>query len=341
MKVLLATFGSFGDVYPLIGLGRALSSEGEVTLITNGYFAATVANAGLEFLGISTAEQYEAITEEKDLWHPRRGLKLVAQAWIELIPETHAAIRERCSAGQTVVVATAPVFGARVAQEHLGIPSVTVQLQPAAFRSLYETPRLPMVPLPAWQPRFFKRFVYWLADRVVDRAIAEPLNAYRSQFQLPPGAASWLLVAVAAAGDRWVVWFAAPQPDWPPRSLLAGFPLYDGAGRGCDACGSRRFPAPRFPADCLHSRLRDAARRVVLSHGCRSVPVARSTWRAVDWRDREQLPASLPERVCHFDYLPLSRLLPHCAVLVHHGGIGTTAQAFACGIPQADHAHGV
>ena len=34
------------------------------------------------------------------------------------------------------------------------------------------------------------------------------------------------------------------------------------------------------------------------------------------------------------DYLAFSEVLPRCAVLVHHGGIGTTAQAIAAGIPQ-------
>ena len=36
----------------------------------------------------------------------------------------------------------------------------------------------------------------------------------------------------------------------------------------------------------------------------------------------------------HFPYVPFSQLLPQSAVLVHHGGIGSTAQALAAGIPQ-------
>ena len=36
----------------------------------------------------------------------------------------------------------------------------------------------------------------------------------------------------------------------------------------------------------------------------------------------------------HVEYAPLSRLLPHAAALVHHGGIGTTAQALRAGTPQ-------
>ena len=51
-------------------------------------------------------------------------------------------------------------------------------------------------------------------------------------------------------------------------------------------------------------------------------------------RHRDQLPAHLPEDVRHFDYAPFSELLPQCAALVHHGGIGTTSQALAAGVPQ-------
>jgi UDP:flavonoid glycosyltransferase YjiC (YdhE family) len=36
----------------------------------------------------------------------------------------------------------------------------------------------------------------------------------------------------------------------------------------------------------------------------------------------------------HVPYAPFSELLPRCAALVHHGGIGTTAQALAAGCPQ-------
>jgi rhamnosyltransferase subunit B len=48
----------------------------------------------------------------------------------------------------------------------------------------------------------------------------------------------------------------------------------------------------------------------------------------------EQLPAALPSGVRHFDYVPFSMVLPRCAALIHHGGIGTTARAIAAGLPQ-------
>ena len=48
----------------------------------------------------------------------------------------------------------------------------------------------------------------------------------------------------------------------------------------------------------------------------------------------DQLPAKLPPTVRHFGFVPLSRLLPRTAALVHHGGIGTCAQGLAAGVPQ-------
>ncbi|HMO36698.1 MAG TPA: glycosyltransferase, partial [Gemmatales bacterium] len=49
---------------------------------------------------------------------------------------------------------------------------------------------------------------------------------------------------------------------------------------------------------------------------------------------RDQLPATLPESALHQNYIPLSQVLPYASCLVHHGGIGTTAQALRAGIPQ-------
>lgn len=36
----------------------------------------------------------------------------------------------------------------------------------------------------------------------------------------------------------------------------------------------------------------------------------------------------------HVDYLDLALVLPRAALLVHHGGIGTTARALEAGVPQ-------
>lgn len=49
---------------------------------------------------------------------------------------------------------------------------------------------------------------------------------------------------------------------------------------------------------------------------------------------RERLPASLPPHVRHVRYASFAALFPRSAAVVHHGGIGTCAQALAARVPQ-------
>ena len=48
----------------------------------------------------------------------------------------------------------------------------------------------------------------------------------------------------------------------------------------------------------------------------------------------EQVPAELGESIEAFEYIPFARVFPRAAGVVHHGGIGTTAQCLAAGVPQ-------
>jgi rhamnosyltransferase subunit B len=49
---------------------------------------------------------------------------------------------------------------------------------------------------------------------------------------------------------------------------------------------------------------------------------------------RAQVPATLPPGMLWLPYVPLAALLTRSAGLVHHGGIGTTAEALRAGVPQ-------
>jgi rhamnosyltransferase subunit B len=49
---------------------------------------------------------------------------------------------------------------------------------------------------------------------------------------------------------------------------------------------------------------------------------------------KSQTPVELPPSMRFVSYAPFSRLLPKTCAIVHHGGIGTTAQALAAGVPQ-------
>jgi len=129
-------------------------------------------------------------------------------------------------------------------------------------------------------------------------------------------------------------WFAAPAADWPEQVRLTGFPLYDGPNAHRLAPDLVHFlfdqgdPPIVFTAGTAQSHGKEFFRAAVeacLRLRARGVLVSAAT---------EQLPADTPPSVRAFAYAPFSELLPRAKAIVHHGGIGTAAQALKAGIAQ-------
>jgi UDP:flavonoid glycosyltransferase YjiC (YdhE family) len=126
-------------------------------------------------------------------------------------------------------------------------------------------------------------------------------------------------------------------PDWfgPRRDAvtLAGFPLFEDTA------------IPALPAD-VESFLADGPPPVIFTPGSfmrQAAPFFRASAEACRQLQAraifltlysDQIPANLPPSIRHFPYVSLQRLAPRGAALVHHGGIGTAAQALRAGIPQ-------
>jgi UDP:flavonoid glycosyltransferase YjiC (YdhE family) len=337
MNILLNPAGSSGDVLPFLRLGMALKRRGhDVTVITMGRYERLIRHAGLSFAEWISTDAMKAVEDNPDLWHPARALVLVIRTIEPWYGQLHELIQARYIPGQTVVVAGSLNLAARLAHDRLGVPLATLLLQPAFLRSVHRSPVLPGMPTPDWAPQAWKRFVYFLSDALLGDRVAGPaVNAVRAELGLPP--------ARSVLGNWWYSpqrviglfphWFGEPQPDWPAQVRLTGFPLYDGLGAEPVPAGLDEFldegesPIVFTPGTMMRhpqqffAQAVDACRR----SGRRGLLLTRY---------RDQLPARLPPGVRHFDYVPLSQVLPRAAALVSHGGIGTISQALAAGIPQ-------
>lgn len=338
LDVLLAPLGSAGDVHPFVGLGLALKERGhQVTMITSPHFEPLARRVGLEPVIIGTSEEADAILSHPDLWHPRKGIVVMAKLVVlPRVRDVYEAIAARFIPGRTVLAASALAIGARIAHEKLGVPLVTVQPYAAVFRSAYRPPVMPGLYLRDGQPRAWKRLVYRLVDALVlDPLLAPGVNTFRAELGLPPVrrlADRWWLSPQRALG-LFPEWFSPPQPDWPPQLRLTGFPLYDKRGATVLPEGLEAFLATGSPPVIFTTA---SANRQASGFFAESVAACRALGRrgVLLTQFAEQVPAGLPDEVRHFEYVPLSVVLPAAAALAHHGGIGTGALAMAHGVPQ-------
>ncbi len=329
--------GSHGDVHPMVGLAVAMQARGHRAVVCcNGYFRELVERNGLEYLELGTAQQYLEVTQLPDIWHPRKGSSIVLENIVnrQLRP-AYDLLLERWLEEKYTLVASPLCMSARLLHETHGVPLISTQLQPVVLRSVHAPPKLPL-PMPAWAPHWWLRLMFWLVDvAAVDRIVCPPLNSFRRDLGLPPVRRvmnDWWNSPQRVIG-LWPEWFAPPQPDWPPQVRLAGFPLYDERGLVALSPALHEFlasgtaPIAFTPGSAMRQgrAFFEAAIGACQQLGRRGLLLTRFA---------EHLPANLPDNVMHVPFVPFSLLLPHCAALVHHGGIGTLAQGFAAGIPQ-------
>jgi UDP:flavonoid glycosyltransferase YjiC (YdhE family) len=313
----------------MCGLGRALAARGhDVAVGANPSFGSMVRRARLTMVPIGTATDYERLVASPALMDGTRGFGAVMRHATTLLAPIYDAI----AAHRPDRIGAHPLaFAAEAAQEKLGIPSTTVFLSPALLGSAHQPPVHLGVPNSALMPRWYKRSVLWVTERLIlDAAVARPIDAFRASIGLAPAGHAFGRSGPSLA--LFPPWFAARQPDWPERLALTTFPLCDDDDGRFDPkldefldAGSPPIVVTAGTAQRHAARLFAAATEAATILGQRAVLVTRHT---------EQLPSYLPPEVRHVYAAPLGRLLRRASALIHHGGIGTAAAALAAGVPQ-------
>jgi UDP:flavonoid glycosyltransferase YjiC (YdhE family) len=302
----------------------------------NAFFEPLARREELDFLAVGRADDYQEMVRDPDLWNGRKGVQVyvsrIVRPVVRGIYETLAA---QYVAGETIVVASFMAFGARIAHDKLGVPLVTIYSNPADIRSVHRESIGPGFFFPRWLPLWCRRLCYRGVDRLADRELAPEINALRAELGLPLVQRvlnTWCHSPQRVLG-LFPDWFCPLQPDWPPQTRLTDFPLYSERDEGDLPAALLDFLAQGEPPIVFTAG-------TAMAHGRdffqASVEACRLTGRRglLLTRFADQVPTPLPEGVRLFDYISLARLLPRTAAFVHHGGISTTAQALAAGIPQ-------
>lgn len=334
--IVLVTIGSAGDLFPFMRMALALRAAGHrISFLGPEQHAPFVEAAGLPFHGLPADE---AVLDHPDLWHPTRGLAIVWRATRPAMARVPAFMAE-LPPGEPCTMLVHPLALPEADLCRAARPGLRVAaayLAPSNLPTVHDPLMLGPWRVPRWVPHGLRRRLWRaLGARLLDPVALPDVNAARREAGLAPVAA--LVDFIPRIADLSIAlfpdWFAPTQPDWPRPLLRCGFPLYDPA------------PDAALSDELLHF-LKQGGRPLVFTPGTGNRQArawfahAAEASRLLGERaifltpHREQLPDPLPRHVLWQEYVPLRALLPEVAVLVHHGGIGTTAEALHAGTPQ-------
>lgn len=338
MRVLVVSIGTTGDVLPFIALAAEMQRRGhEVILSSAEAFGDATRRAGVAFEPLMSREDYSEVFEHPSFWRPFWGARRLFRALPRFLKPTYEFVERHFRPGETVVIASALAIGARIAQEKLQAPVVSVHLTPIMFISRKSPPKTPYLPLPGWLPGPIRwRLQTGLYTEFIAPLLKPELNAFRKSVGLPPKRRirSWW-----HSSKRMLLlfprWFAEPQPEWPQQSKQLDFPRADRFGTAANELDPAldAFLSAGDPPVAVtfgSARLGSAATYQAAIEAC----VALGKRCVVLSQQPLDVGKHYGDAVFFSRYAPLSEVLPRCSALVHHGGIGTVSLAFAAGAPQ-------
>jgi UDP:flavonoid glycosyltransferase YjiC (YdhE family) len=339
MRIILNTFGSFGDIHPYMAIAMELQRRGHTPVIaTMQIYREKIEGAGLEFAPVrpdvpQPKEQDSELIEK--IMEPRTGPRFLTEEVVfPAVRESYADLLKVVAGADLLVTHPAAPAGPLVGRK-TGMPWISTVLAPLSFTSSYDPP---VPPYWQWTRRLsvlgpgVMRFLLNLSKSSYK---AKAVTEFRDELGLedtgnPMFEGQHSPTRVLALFSKL---FAQPQPDWPPQTEVTGFCFYD---------GNREAQIPRELIEFLDK----GAPPIVFTLGSSAVWVARDFFResieaarSVGRRavlligDERNLPPSLPEGVIALDYVPYQSLLPRACVVVHHGGVGTTSQGLLAGVP--------
>lgn len=337
-NIVLLPFGSAGDVYPFIGIGKELTRRGHcVVAVASGYFKEPLRRAGIDLVDIYSEEKYRALIGHPDTWTPgMKSLRKAVEATSDILRLQFDYLQSRRD-DDISIVSGAFCFAGRMMQDKFGTRNITLQTSPAYINSVEKPPLISGLYMPDWMPLWLRRLQYDLSGKFVDR-LFQFVNDFRSEQGL---------AAVRRVGTHWAnsplmtlglfpSWFCEPANDWDSFVKLSHFPMYDD-------------PSVTYSGEKLDAFIQDYAslgKPILFCPGSAVTNDPLFFASAVDACVRlnrpgilvtnfpDQIRVDLPPHVVALTYVPFSTILTRMSAMVHHGGIGSVASCCAAGVPQ-------
>jgi rhamnosyltransferase subunit B len=346
LRIVLSNIGTFGDINPLVALALELKRRGHIPVMAlPAVYIPKVVPLGIEFHPLRPDIDPTNTLLVEMVYDVNKGTETGLRKFLfPVLRETYADLFDAATKpvrADLLLLGELNYAGPLVA-EATGIPWASYVLAPFSFFSAYDPPVLPPYPKLARADKIMGmgRAMRRLA-RFATRKWPEPIYELRRELGLPMGANP--LFDAKNSPDLVLALFSrvlgVEQKDWPPNVLITGFCFYD-----ADPNSPQKSTLPenleRFLSAGEPPVVFTLGSAAVLAAGDFYEQSARAALRAgvravlLIGNDPRNRPAQqLPDSICLAEYAPYSALFPRTALIVHQGGVGTTAQCLRAGRP--------
>ena len=351
MKIGLQAWGSEGDIQPFTALAAGLVNSGhKVTLVVTDNvgrdYSELAKRFGYQLVSVSNPEIPSAEAADKvwrriiELSNPIKQAEVVMKYGFDPVVEPMYAAATKLCEENNAVIGHFFVYPLRVAAEKSGVPMATVNIVHNCIPSSWVRP--PGIP-------DFGRWSYGLGWRLVqtmvNRIFLPRVNSLRNREGLRPD--NDVMTQTWASGRLNLI-AVSPQiceapPDWDSRHHVCGFLnppanlISDDLSDGLDDFLSAGSPPiyMTFGSMLINnidylSEVAEIWEQAVRRAGCRAIL-------QLPWGDFPSL--STNPKIFLVRRSPYKKVFPRCAMVIHHGGAGTTQSALLAGRPSIIVAH--
>lgn len=336
--LLFYSLGTAGDALPFLKLASKLNARGlKSAFIGSEKFTSLACHMGVDCIPVSTREEYQKTYENPLTWSISYSQNHYNEFHFPALKSTYRAIESIINRGSKPLIIYQDVLsGARMASEKFGLKSCQIALAPQAIGSV-TSPSYPM--RAQLDHRLWSEIIPQIREKArkdtFDRLVKPLINPARKELGLEP----WSLDDIPDMRNSPSIlalfpeWLKSKPSDWPKQLINTGFILGD--TEKADASNKINDFVQKFGAPIVftfgtgipvNKSLIDKIRHLCLVLSRPGVFVAHS-----------QNDALIENGLCPvliLSSVPFSYLFKQAAAVIHHGGIGTCAQALAAGTPQ-------
>ena len=315
MRFIMVTHGSEGDYFPFTTLGRQFKQQGHEVILLGQEDAVRIAQKhGLDFHSICPVSHALAVQRRLPEMLAGTAANQLNILWEIMVEDVTRRIQNKIEEllvpGQTVVFALSRLIGARIARDRFHFPLISVNLTPTCFDNFMDC-----------------------QEQEADRVIGHRLNQLRAEWNLAPLDQSimrWcyspdLTLALFPA------WFAPGLAHWPKNTLHTTFPLPPLSDQPLDEELTALVQAPAKPMVFIGGTF-NMHPQAFLDTMYALCDRLHRPGILLGWRG--PVPENPPANITIRPFVPLSALLPHVALYIHHAGVGSIAEGIRAGVPQ-------